>query len=184
MSYADLLKDPMWQKRRLEVLEDAQWKCEECDDKTTELHVHHKRYLRNLKPWEYERADLIVLCRPHHDLWHRNMDILMLAVSRMISMAGFENAVGYALMVAAMGSEDFAKFRLDLDGCIVGGILSAIDMRGVIGLEFVKSRVSEDGTIDLCGLLSDVAGAKFEESERRKELLEDVILNVRELGEG
>jgi hypothetical protein len=35
MGYADLLKNPQWQKKRLEVLEASGWECEMCGDKTT-----------------------------------------------------------------------------------------------------------------------------------------------------
>jgi hypothetical protein len=40
MSYADLLKDPRWQKKRLEVLESNGWACEACGSATKTLHVH------------------------------------------------------------------------------------------------------------------------------------------------
>lgn len=49
-TYADKLKHPKWQKRRLEVLSKADWKCELCSDDETELHVHHLEYTG--EPWE------------------------------------------------------------------------------------------------------------------------------------
>jgi hypothetical protein len=70
MSYADELKHPRWQRRRLEILSRADFKCERCsaDDRT--LHVHHKKYRRGAKPWEYADDQLIALCEQCHEDEH------------------------------------------------------------------------------------------------------------------
>lgn len=69
-SYLEKLKDPRWQKRRLEALSAAEFTCQFCDDKDSELHVHHKGYLKDFEPWDYSDAQLIVLCRKCHDIEH------------------------------------------------------------------------------------------------------------------
>ena len=66
MSYSDLLKDPRWQRKRLETLNRAEFRCEACYDETQTLHVHHMHYERGLKPWEYEDKTLRVLCEGCH----------------------------------------------------------------------------------------------------------------------
>lgn len=66
MSYADLLRRPEWQKRRLEVLQAADFTCSSCDAKDAELHVHHLIYRRGAKPWEYGEHELEVLCKHCH----------------------------------------------------------------------------------------------------------------------
>ena len=66
MSYSELLRDPRWQRKRLEVLEREEWACEECGDKTTTLHVHHTYYAKGKKPWEYPTESLRCLCAPCH----------------------------------------------------------------------------------------------------------------------
>jgi 5-methylcytosine-specific restriction endonuclease McrA len=68
MNYADKLKDPRWQRKRLEVMERAGWKCQLCDEKDHELHVHHPRYIRGRELWEYD--NLICLCSKCHDRHH------------------------------------------------------------------------------------------------------------------
>jgi hypothetical protein len=68
--YAELLKKPQWQKRRLQMLEAAGWKCVECGAEEHQLHVHHKRYIAGAKPWEYADEDLAVLCDGCHDKAH------------------------------------------------------------------------------------------------------------------
>jgi predicted HNH restriction endonuclease len=69
--YHDLLKDPRWQKKRLEVLELSGWKCSACGDSKEQLHVHHWDYVYGRKPWEYDvDGELSVLCDTCHKLQH------------------------------------------------------------------------------------------------------------------
>lgn len=71
-SYADKFKDARWQKKRLEVLTDADWTCEECGTKSQEngatMNVHHKFYgfAKKRDPWEYESFELMALCEDCH----------------------------------------------------------------------------------------------------------------------
>lgn len=78
MTYAEKLKDQRWQKKRLELLEAAEWKCQnDCcrneKDKPT-LHVHHKLYLRKTDPWDYEDWAYQVLCDECHETEQRLME--------------------------------------------------------------------------------------------------------------
>lgn len=65
--YWQKLQDPRWQKKRLEILEGAGWKCEECGDSTSELQVHHCVYLKGAEPWEYSKGSLMSLCYVCHE---------------------------------------------------------------------------------------------------------------------
>lgn len=63
-TYSEKLKDPRWQKKRLEVMSRDEFKCRLCwDDKTT-LHVHHTKY--NGEPWEADSDCLVTLCEHCH----------------------------------------------------------------------------------------------------------------------
>jgi len=75
-SYFDFLKDPRWQKRRLERLEDARWECSNCGDGKSTLHVHHQRYIKGRKPWEYSDQELTVLCETCHSAAHDDKKLL------------------------------------------------------------------------------------------------------------
>jgi len=68
MTYAQKLKDPRWQKRRLQILDKRGWRCERCFNDKQTLHVHHKRYRG--EPWEVSDSDLEVLCEPCHNGEH------------------------------------------------------------------------------------------------------------------
>ncbi len=69
-NYSDLLGDPRWQKRRLEVLSEANFRCMKCDSTRRRLDVHHKQYRSGVMPWEYENDEFEVLCRICHETEH------------------------------------------------------------------------------------------------------------------
>lgn len=67
MKYADKLKDPRWQKKRLEILERDKWMCRACGDKEKTLHVHHIFYLPNTDPWDIPSGLLVTFCCDCHN---------------------------------------------------------------------------------------------------------------------
>jgi len=69
--YVEMLKDPRWQKKRLEILSRSDFSCEWCDSKDKTLHVHHTIYYKNAAPWEYENCVLLSLCEDCHQEWHK-----------------------------------------------------------------------------------------------------------------
>jgi len=68
LTYAEKLKSPLWQKKRLEIMERAGFACEGCGSRTETLHVHHGYYERSLEPWEYDGLTLWCLCESCHVL--------------------------------------------------------------------------------------------------------------------
>lgn len=64
MGYTEKLKNPKWQRRRLEILQRDEFRCRLCNDDKTELHVHHKKY--NGDPWDSEDDDLVTVCKYCH----------------------------------------------------------------------------------------------------------------------
>lgn len=77
MKYGDKLKDPRWQKKRLEILDDRGWACELCCDKKSPLHVHHTSYDSGVAPWDYENCRLRVLCESCHEHEHTKVKELL-----------------------------------------------------------------------------------------------------------
>ena len=65
-TYYELLRDPRWQKKRLEVMERDDFKCTACGDGTKTLNVHHLAYRKGAMPWDYELHNLTTLCEPCH----------------------------------------------------------------------------------------------------------------------
>ena len=69
MTYSEQLRDPRWQRKRLETLNAAGWKCGQCHNDRRTLHVHHLLY-RKIAPWGYSLDELEVLCEPCHRKFH------------------------------------------------------------------------------------------------------------------
>jgi len=67
MTYSEKLKDPRWQRRRLEVLEAANWTCQDCLSTDRTLHVHHNFYRSRTEPWNYPDHALRVVCNECHE---------------------------------------------------------------------------------------------------------------------
>jgi hypothetical protein len=66
--YSDLLKDPRWQKKRLEIMKRDKFTCQLCTDTKSTLHIHHKEYIKGKDPWDYSDNILITLCEFCHNL--------------------------------------------------------------------------------------------------------------------
>ena len=73
-TYAEKLKDPKWSEFRHEVLSFYGDECTSCGGNDTTLgdgiHVHHKRYIRDREPWEYDMDDVTVICGTCHKEIH------------------------------------------------------------------------------------------------------------------
>ena len=68
MTYSDKLKDPRWQKRRLEVMQRDGWQCVRCGSGLNDgipFNVHHLRYHK--EPWNARDEDLETLCEQCHE---------------------------------------------------------------------------------------------------------------------
>lgn len=69
MTYQEQLKDPRWQKKRLEIMERDEWTCQMCGDTEATLTVHHKSYKFDggfADIWDYDGGYLITLCETCH----------------------------------------------------------------------------------------------------------------------
>lgn len=80
--YWQKLQDPRWQKKRLEIMERAGFKCMDCDDSTETLSVHHSYYEKGKEPWEYHDQALHCLCAGCHEARADAERQLLLAFSR------------------------------------------------------------------------------------------------------
>ena len=73
MTYSEKLKDPRWQKKRLEILDRDGWACRECGNAERTLHVHHTQYAERTDPWDYQDTCYVVLCDICHKEEHRQI---------------------------------------------------------------------------------------------------------------
>jgi hypothetical protein len=93
MDYSDQYRHPQWQKRRLERLEKSGFSCENCGDGESQLHVHHIRYTKGSKVWEYDDNELEVLCEVCHSALHEGRDTFGLLLTMQADPAAFEGMI-------------------------------------------------------------------------------------------
>lgn len=78
MKYIDKLKNPKWQKKRLEILNRDEFKCCYCNDTETELQIHHLKYTK--EPWDAPNENLITLCKDCHSFTTFNKKINVIEI--------------------------------------------------------------------------------------------------------
>lgn len=104
---------PEWQKKRLQVLERAGWKCEQCGDADKQMHVHHKRYIKGRKVWEYNLENFEALCgachEDNHEAKDRINDILAWLPGYMWTEAA-DVLFGWAGAIPQSDQEDYSAY--------------------------------------------------------------------------
>lgn len=68
MTYSEKLKDPRWQRRRLEIMQRDGFHCMDCGSEDCSLNVHHLHYLSGKSPWEYPEELLLTVCEDCHKI--------------------------------------------------------------------------------------------------------------------
>ncbi len=74
---------PEWQKKRLEVMEYAQFKCQCCGAKDNPLNVHHVNYDQDKPLWNYKFYEFRCLCETCHQHQHELIRLFRSIVSRL-----------------------------------------------------------------------------------------------------
>lgn len=87
-TYSEKLKDPRWQKKRLEIFQRDQFTCQECSDTKSTLHAHHIYYEPASEPWEYFNEALITLCASCHEIEHEAMKIAIVFLRKQMAASG------------------------------------------------------------------------------------------------
>ena len=70
LSYAQLLKHPRWQRKRLKIMERDGSRCKKCRNTERQLHVHHLKYTAKL-PWLELNKNLSTYCYVCHMKTHK-----------------------------------------------------------------------------------------------------------------
>jgi hypothetical protein len=75
-TYTELLRDPRWQKRRLEIMQRDGFACVECGRKDLTLNVHHRYYISGRDPWDYPDEALVTLSEDCHETITEQIDFI------------------------------------------------------------------------------------------------------------
>jgi hypothetical protein len=145
------LRDPRWQKLRLRCLERSEWKCEHCDSGEKTLHVHHKRYIKGRKPWEYDADQLEVLCESCHEDTHKLKETLdeIFATTDSFQRPDIVSIVGGYLDGWGFLDDDIAeKTKIDKGGFWLGSIAALIgSSSGAVCEEILSKLVAQPNVV-------------------------------------
>lgn len=75
--YIELLDDERWNTKRLSILKRDKFTCRICGATHETLCVHHKYYIFDAYPWEYNDDALVTLCYNCHYLIHKTINPLV-----------------------------------------------------------------------------------------------------------
>jgi hypothetical protein len=84
MNYSEKLKDPRWQKKRLEIFERDEFTCRICRNDKETLHAHHRFYQDGVEPWDYPDDVIITLCETCHAEVHTPNRWVIICIEREI----------------------------------------------------------------------------------------------------
>lgn len=97
-TYFEKLRDPRWQKKRLEILERDNFTCQACQTKEKTLSIHHKYYDFKIEPWDYDNKTLITLC----DRCHTEMDGVRKSLIHSMGYLTLSELIDLDIMVMGM----------------------------------------------------------------------------------
>lgn len=134
-SYAGKLRDPRWQKKRLEIFARDAFTCQFCKSGEKELHVHHTRYLRGVEPWDHPNDLLITLC----DECHRAVGSLCKEISEIAHTPRAYVLFSWLFSIANPNSDLTKEFRQRQFKATIKALGMIIDSDDLLKLEqFLK----------------------------------------------
>jgi hypothetical protein len=86
MGYAELLKHPKWQRKRLKIFNRDNFCCKKCGADDMTLHIHHLYYKTELLPWEYPDEALLTLCELCHEKAHFMQWVTNIGIKVLLSL--------------------------------------------------------------------------------------------------
>lgn len=98
--YGELLKDPRWQRKRLEIMERDNFTCQRCGVMHVTLNVHHMWYSKI--PWDVPNSLLITLCEGCHKIEESIDGMKAHKMLKAVSESGVPKYLVFELIAAAL----------------------------------------------------------------------------------
>lgn len=161
--WLELYKHPLWQKKRLEIMEYAEFQCQGCGTKDLTLHVHHARYKPGKKPWQYPNGWLTCMCEVCHGRLHPEKKVVTPAES-----ARPWQPITVPPLLEPIWAGVIAKVRLErklISAWVESGYLTEMDEHGAVVVFPESQRMARDfleGHLDvLINAFSAVCGRQI-----------------------
>lgn len=172
-TYSELLKDPRWQRKRLEIMQRDRFLCAECFQGEKTLNVHHKYYKSGHAPWEYPDDALVTLCEDCHKNVSESTKTIKECMAK-FSPNQLEQLSGYAHGIS-MSKKLFESdgytprsidesLRVELNAPITCGFMDALEVRA----DMVSDLIDPDGKVSIAALLRAACAVAEERGKRRE----------------
>ena len=118
-NYASKLRDPRWQKKRLEIIQRDGFACCACKAKDHPLNVHHGFYARGVNPWEYSDDTLWTLCEDCHGMIQACTELIHSRIAMVSPMEiaraffgsdGLGNMIGSLIAFMPLDDTQYSKY--------------------------------------------------------------------------
>lgn len=127
-SYSEKLKDPKWQKKRLEIFQRDGFRCARCFNDTSMLAVHHKVYIKGNEPWDYDNDLLVTLCEECHSDIKEILPVAVQNLTRALSQMDYHYTDLQLITKAIINAGSMLTGRGILDTLIDANILTMDDI--------------------------------------------------------
>lgn len=131
LTYSEKLKNPKWQRKRLEIFQRDNWACVNCESTTECLRVHHKKYIYGNDPWDYDNSFLETLCHKCHEKEH---EITPEPIATILTKIEYENLYKEELPVLAIIKQQIHELQEKLKN-ITDDLLEAEILKNIIFLQ-------------------------------------------------
>ena len=103
-TYSEKLKDPRWQRKRLEIMQRDNFTCTQCGDKHSTLNVHHWEYAK--EPWDAKKIDLSTVCVT----CHKNIEDCKAVLKELLRKMNFRLLLEYINKTNTFGEVQYKFF--------------------------------------------------------------------------
>lgn len=140
-TYYEKLRDPRWQRKRLEIMQREHFSCERCGSDGDTLNVHHSYYEKGHDPWEYPSDSLHCLCESCHEYAGSIMQELHRTIGK-LSLSDTERLLGFAKGLWLPGPDE--KLNMYSDEMIEGVIMWAFATDGLFRTGGIDTSTLDD----------------------------------------
>jgi hypothetical protein len=155
-AYWQLLRDPRWQRVRLEIMQRDEFRCRACGAEHKPLNVHHSYYAKGRSPWEYEPESLRTLCEDCHQSSHTKMAEISRLLGTMPPEA-LDCVLGYVRGNAAVLNltSDHARILIPTENAEQArGLFAAFHIVGRTTLDGLLIEAQAEGGFDVFELIN------------------------------
>ena len=162
VTYSEKLRDPRWQRIRIDVWRRAGCMCEACGNDKESLEVHHCYYEKGKEPWDYPLSCFLLLCESCHSEWHEEKQKLERTFAEFYS-SDLLQARGLVTGFKASNNHMDVRFADSEDAIFVAAVVRGFWPPTFYQTALIDSVIKKTGQTWLADIVSEVVPLHEEE---------------------